>query len=84
MMFEPRPPVQFKPPASEHKHDASYTGIGQYVSLFEKTPPPPPAPFVPPAERKKQMKEKLMALHQEKNELLSADWDPNSNPKATE
>lgn len=83
-MFEPRPPLESKPPAHQHKHEPSYTGIAQYTSLFERTPPPPPTPFIPPVEKKKQMKEKLLALNKERNDLLSADWDPNSNPRATE
>lgn len=83
-MFEPRPLVEYKPPANEHKHDPQYTGIAQYTALFERTPPPPVVPFVPPAERKKQMKEKLVALNKERNDLLAADWDPNNNPRATE
>lgn len=61
-----------------------YTGIAQYVNLFEKTPPPPVAPFTPPDEVKKQVKEKLAATHKEKNALLAADYDPHKNPKATE
>jgi hypothetical protein len=83
-MFEPRPPLEFKAKANEHKHDASYSGVSRYTSLFEATPPPPPAPFVQPVEKKKLMKEKLIALNKERNDLLAADWDPNSNPRATE
>lgn len=83
-MFEPRPIIEYKPPARPRKHDASYTGVSQYLSLFETTPPPAPTPFVPPAERKIQMKEKLQALHAEKNDLMASSWDPSANPKATE
>ncbi len=83
-MFEPRPLVEYKPPARTRKHDAAYTGVAQYLSLFETTPPPEVTPFVPPVERKLQMKEKLQELHKEKNELMASSWDPSSNPKATE
>ena len=83
-MFAARPKLQYKPPIQGKKELPSYTGISQYVSCFEKGPPPPPTVFVPPAERKEKLKEKLTTLHNEKNELLAADWDPHSNPKATE
>jgi len=83
-MFEARPMIEYKAVARPRKHDAAYTGVGQYMSLFETTPPPAPTPFVPPAERKVQMKEKLQELHTEKNELLASSWDPATNPKATE
>jgi len=76
--------IEYKAVARPRKHDAAYTGVGQYMSLFETTPPPAPTPFVPPAERKVQMKEKLQELHTEKNELLASSWDPATNPKATE
>lgn len=83
-MFEPRPLLEYKPPVQQNHRTPTYTGIAQYTELFEKGPPPPHAPFIPPVERKVQMKEKLVSLHNEKNELLAADWDPNNNPKATE
>lgn len=83
-MFEPRPLLEYKAPVHQKHRTPTYTGVSQYANLFEKGPPPPKADFVPPAERKTQMKEKLLALHNEKNELLAADWDPNNNPKATE
>ena len=83
-MFEARPIIPYKPPAQQHKHDATYTGISSYTSLFETTPPPKTEVFMPPNEQKQHMKEKLQKLHEEKNELLAADWNPNNNPKATE
>lgn len=83
-MFDPRFPVEFKKPVEHKEEPPKYTGISQYASLFEKTAPPPVVPFETPAERKKNRREQLMKLHDEKNELLANDWDPHSNPKATE
>ena len=74
---------EFKPPLQQKKELPSYTGIGQYLNLFETQPPPTPTPFVPPAERKMKLKQRLQALHMEKNDLLASQWDPQSNPKAT-
>lgn len=82
-MFEPRNFIPFKMPPAERTLPP-YTGIAQYVNLFEKTPPPPVEPFVPPEEVKKQMKEKMAATNKEKNAILAADWDPHKNSKATE
>jgi U1 small nuclear ribonucleoprotein len=83
-MFEPRYPVEFKKPILPKEEPPKYTGISQYTNLFEKTAPPPVPPFEAPAERKKNRRERLIKLHNEKNELLANDWDPHSNPKATE
>jgi hypothetical protein len=33
-----------------------------------------------PADRKRRVREHMQRLHEEKNELLVADWDPHSNP----
>ena len=84
MMFEARPLPEYKPPLQQKKELPSYTGIGQYVNLFEKEAPPVPAPFVPPVERKLKLKQRLQALHAEKNDLLASQWDPQHNPNATE
>lgn len=82
-MFECRvvPPAEHK---IESRNPPTYTGIASLLKRFETTPPPPVAPFVPPKERKVALKFQLLATNKEKNELLAADWDPNSNPKATE
>jgi hypothetical protein len=75
--------LQFRKPVEERKLPP-YTGIAQYTSMFETTPPPPPQPVETPLERKIHAKEKLQATNAEKNELLASNWDPHNNPKATE
>mmetsp|Transcript_1298 Transcript_1298/g.2110 ORF Transcript_1298/g.2110 Transcript_1298/m.2110 type:complete len:353 (-) Transcript_1298:304-1362(-) len=82
MMFEPRPPLPHKPPMTKRKMPP-YTGISQYIPLFEKETPEKPI-VENPKERKKRLSEQLMKSNQEKNELLIIDWDPKRNFKATE
>lgn len=82
-MFEPRKPLEFKP-IEPKKPLPPYTGISQYVNLFETTPPPPAKPIQTIEEIKQQKREKAIKLHKEKVELLAVDWDPHNNPKATE
>ncbi|KAJ1383676.1 hypothetical protein B484DRAFT_341868, partial [Ochromonadaceae sp. CCMP2298] len=82
-MFDPRKPLEFKPP-SRNPSMPSYTGVGAFLTSFETTPPPAASVYQPPAEQKLAAKERLLQLHGEKCELLAADWDPHNNPKATE
>lgn len=51
IMFEPRPPVVHAKPIKKPKPMA-YTGISQYVGLFEKEEPAKREPFVTHRERK--------------------------------
>eukprot|EP01038_Epipyxis_sp_PR26KG_P010583 gene10583-14216_t len=78
MMFEPRvipiPSIIQK----EEKKLPPYNGIGQFVSLFEKVVPPPAVPIPTLQDRKNKMKEKMLKLNNEKNELLMSDYDPHS------
>ena len=81
-MFEPRPPLEYKPPIIK-KESKPYSGISSYLSFFESTPPPPKEPFETPSERKIRQKEELTRINNEKNELLLSDWKPANNPNAT-
>lgn len=83
IMFDLTSHLNYKqPPAKKPKQ--TYTGVGQYTNLFEKTAPPPPTQhFETPYDRKKMMLEQLEKLSKEKNDLMAADWDPHSNQKAT-
>ena len=82
-MFEPRPPLEFKAPIVNPPSNP-YSGIGGFVGLFEKGDPPARPFFEAPVDRKKRMREQLVKLNAEKNELMLSDWDPHSNPKSTE
>ena len=82
-MFEPNPPLEFKPPVAK-RESKPYTGVTNYINLFEKETPPPRDEFEPPAERKKRIKDQLVALNNEKLELMLDQWKPKLNPKATE
>lgn len=81
-MFEPRPPLQYKPPIVKRKMP-SYSGIAQLVNEFELVTPPL-IPVELPKERKQRIRDQLLKANTEKNELLVSDWDPHRNYKATE
>lgn len=76
-------PIIYKGPIDK-KRMLPYSGIAQFANNFETTPPPPVIPFETPADRKRKRREKMEKLNTERNELLLSDWDPHSNPKATE
>jgi hypothetical protein len=83
IMFEPVAPLEYKPPLQKRSLPP-YTGVSQYLSLFEKEEPSKPKPFETPLERKKALREKMLKLHKEKNEIFMNDWDAHNNSKATE
>ena len=82
-MFDPRPPVDFARPV-KRPPTKPYTGVAQYVGLFEKEAPPPRAPFVTHRERKAKEREARMKAHEERLGLELEDWDPKKDAKATE
>lgn len=82
MMFEPRPPLEYKPPLIKRKMPG-YTGIANLLNEFELVTPPI-VPVELPKDRKLKVREQLLKTNAEKNELLVADWNPHQNPKATE
>jgi U1 small nuclear ribonucleoprotein 70kDa len=75
-MFEPRLPLEFKPPIPKANEAPKYTGLSSLLQCFETTHPPPIKPFEPPLERKRKQRERLQQIHREKNELLIQEWDP--------
>ena len=81
-MFDFVAPIPFRTPM-ERNPPPQYSGVSQYLSLFETTPPPTNPYFEPPVERKKKVQENLRLLHEQKNELLANEWDPHNNTKAT-
>eukprot|EP01041_Mallomonas_annulata_P012567 gene12567-26463_t len=82
LMFEPRPPLQYKPLLAKPSMP-QYTGIAALVKEFETTPPPVPIPFETPRDRKMQEKLELQRIERERLEIIAQDWDPNKNRKAT-
>lgn len=82
-MFEPRPAMEFKSPISKQE-SKPYSGVAHLLKEFETSPPPERSHFEPPAERKRRIGDQLKKLNEEKNALMLSDWDPHSNPNATE
>jgi hypothetical protein len=74
--------VQLHPslPFSPHSHFLSLPpSLSLYLPLY-----PPLSPAFPHTHIHIQVREHMQRLHEEKNELLVADWDPHSAPQATE
>lgn len=82
MMFEPRPPIAFKPPVVKRKMPP-YSGIASLTDLFETVTPEVEIAELP-KDRKLRLREELKKANDEINELRLADWDPQRNFKATE
>jgi len=83
IMFEPRPPLEYKPPIIKQKLPP-YTGVSAFLDSFEKTPPPERILFETPRDRKIRLRGELKKIQDEKIELLMADFDPHANRNATE
>lgn len=83
MMFEPRPPLEFKPPIVKRKMP-TYRGIAGYTDLFEQTPPAPRPPFEPPKEKAARKKKEKQEAHERQIQEAVEKWDPAADPKATE
>lgn len=83
LLFEPRPPLEFKAPLIKRKLPP-YTGICQYISEFETTDPPARVFQETPIERKEKMKVQRHAKAQEVIETQLKDWDPQSGDHKTE
>jgi hypothetical protein len=81
-MFEARPMSNFFP-KDVKKAYPSYSGVSQYLSIFETSPPPERPSFEPPIEKKKRVHGEMAKLHEQKLELMASEWDPHSNVKAT-
>jgi len=88
-LFAPRDPIVFMPPVDklpyEKKVTHNYTGIAQYVHLFED-PVDTPAPIVVEGreERKERRKKEKSEQVAYKLEQEIAMWDPNTITSATE
>ncbi|KAI4339085.1 hypothetical protein MLD38_024065 [Melastoma candidum] len=82
-LFEPRPPLEFKPPPEKRKCPP-YSGIGQFVSHFAEPGDLEYAPPVQEAETPAQRRARIHQLRLEKGAEKSAEelktYDPNNDP----
>ncbi|XVF62017.1 hypothetical protein PTKIN_Ptkin08bG0182800 [Pterospermum kingtungense] len=82
-LFEPRPPLEYKPPPEKRKCP-SYTGMAQFVSHFAEPGDAEYAPPVQKAETPAQRRARIHKLRLEKGAEKAAEelknYDPNSDP----
>lgn len=78
LLFEPRAPLEFKPPLIKRKL-RPYTGLSAYTSEFETTDPPTRVCQETPAERKEKLKSQRQAKAQAVIETQLKDWDPHTS-----
>ncbi|MCH1921993.1 hypothetical protein L9G15_21550, partial [Shewanella sp. A3A] len=85
-LFEPRPPLDFKPPVEKRKLPA-YTGMAQFVSQFAEPGDPEYAPPVPTCETKAEKKDRIRKSKLDQGAAKVAEelqkYDPQSDPNAT-
>ncbi|XP_010680800.2 U1 small nuclear ribonucleoprotein 70 kDa [Beta vulgaris subsp. vulgaris] len=86
-LFEPRPPLEYKPPPEKRKCPP-YMGMAQYANLFAEPGDPEYAPPVKEAETPSQRRARIHELRLEKGAAKAAEelekYDPQSNQSATE
>ncbi|CAH1437267.1 unnamed protein product [Lactuca virosa] len=82
-LFEPRPPLEYKPPPEKRKCPP-YTGMAQYVSHFAEPTDPEYAPPVEKGETPGQRRARIHQLRLEEGARKAAEelekYDPNSDP----
>jgi U1 small nuclear ribonucleoprotein len=85
-LFAPREPIKFVPPLERPKHHRRlpYTGLAQYMQLFETDLPPLPVKTETKEEKKERKKRERLEQVQYKIEQELALWDPQNNDKSTE
>lgn len=85
-LFEPRPPLEYKPPPEKRKCPP-YTGMAQYVNLFAEPGDPEYAPPVPEVETPAQRRARIHKLRLEKGAAKAAEelekYDPQNDASAT-
>jgi len=85
-LFRPRDPLPYEPPIQKRKMP-SYTGVSQYLYLFQtqkNTPPPPPMTVMSREDKLKQKKQQKQLEEMKKIEDQIKVWDPHNNPKSTD
>lgn len=82
-LFEPRPPLEYKPPPEKRKCPP-YTGMAQFVSNFAEPTDPEYAPPVVKGETPGQRRARIHQLRLEEGAKKAAEelehYDPNSDP----
>ncbi|CAI9272362.1 unnamed protein product [Lactuca saligna] len=82
-LFEPRPPLEYKPPPEKRKCPP-YTGMAQFVSHFAEPTDPEYAPPVEKGETPGQRRARIHQLRLEEGARKAAEelekYDPNSDP----
>lgn len=85
-LFEPRPPLEHKPPPEKRKCPP-YTGMAQFVSNFAEPGDPEYAPPVPMVETRAQKKARIHKLRLEKGAIKASEellkYDPSNDPNIT-
>uniref|UniRef100_A0A0D6QSZ1 RRM domain-containing protein n=1 Tax=Araucaria cunninghamii TaxID=56994 RepID=A0A0D6QSZ1_ARACU len=85
-LFEPRPPLEFKPPPEKRKMP-SYTGMAQFVNNFAEPGDPEYAPPVPEVETPTQRRARIHRLRLEKGAQKAAEelekYDPHKDPNVS-
>jgi U1 small nuclear ribonucleoprotein len=81
-MFDPRPPLVWKPPVSK-RGSPHLTGCAELVKCFETTPPPPVEPYETPKMRHARLRAEAKKANEEKIAEEIKEWDPNKDPFAT-
>lgn len=85
-LFEPRPPLEFKPPPEKRKLP-SYTGMGQFVNHFAEPGDPEYAPPVPEVETRTERRARIHRLRVEKGVQKAAEdlekYDPSKDPNVS-
>ncbi|KAL8193771.1 hypothetical protein R6Q57_026463 [Mikania cordata] len=82
-LFEPRPPLEYKPPPEKRKC-LPYTGMSQFVGSFAEPTDPEYAPPVEKGETPGQRRARIHQLRLEEGSKKAAEelekYDPNSDP----
>ncbi|KJP87965.1 hypothetical protein AK88_02399 [Plasmodium fragile] len=82
-LFQARPPLTFHKPIQKKKHEA-YSGISEYVNLFEDKEPPPKIKLENPKERKERKKKEKITYNELMLKEMRKHYDPFKNPDLTE
>ncbi|GAB2283081.1 hypothetical protein Dimus_017613 [Dionaea muscipula] len=85
-LFEPRAPLEFKPPPEKRKCPP-YSGMAQFVSLFVEKDDPQYAPPVQKGETPAERRARIQKLRLEEGAAKAAEelekYDPNNDPNVT-